>query len=53
MTDERGADLAAPVHDVERPGGKPASWMTSANMLAQSGACSDGFQTTVQPTASP
>ena len=35
------------------PGGKPASWMTSANMLAQSGACSDGFQTVVQPTARP
>ena len=27
--------------------------MTSANMFAQSGACSDGFQTAVQPTARP
>ena len=35
------------------PVGKPASCRSSANMFAQSGAYSEGFQTTVHPTASP
>ena len=53
MAHERRADSPRPWTTFRRPGGKPASWMTSANMFAQSGACSDGFQTAVQPTASP
>ena len=50
---QRDAGLAASVDEVDGPGGKPASAKISTNSSAHSGACSDGFQTAVQPSASP
>ena len=47
-----GASSAAPVTTEKTPGGTPASSARAAIASAQSGVCSAGFSTIVQPAAS-
>ena len=39
------------IYKLKTPGGKPASSMSSVNIIADSGATSDGFKIIVQPEA--
>ena len=50
----RGAPVPgpSPVTTLNTPGGKPASWISSASISAVSGVCSAGLSTRVQPAAS-
>src|SRR6185436_11286168 len=48
----RGASFASPVTTENTPGGTPASSASAAIASAQSGVCSAGFSTIVQPAAS-
>ena len=47
-----GASSASPVTTEKTPGGTPASSASAAIARAESGVCSAGFSTIVQPTAS-
>ena len=47
-----GASAASPVTTEKTPGGTPASSASAAIASAESGVCSAGFSTIVQPTAS-
>ena len=47
-----GASAASPVTIENTPGGTPASSASAAMASADSGVCSAGFSTIVQPTAS-
>ena len=47
-----GASSASPVTTERTPGGRPASSASAATASAESGVCSAGFSTIVQPAAS-
>ena len=47
-----GASAASPVTTESTPGGSPARSASSATASAESGVCSAGFRTIVQPAAS-